>query len=40
MNGSNIDLNAQTSLKAKETVSDEFSASGQTTVSGAMVMTN
>ncbi len=38
--GMNVSLEAQVSLKAVGTASAEFSASGQTTVKGAMVMIN
>ncbi|MCD8031808.1 MAG: type VI secretion system tip protein VgrG [Bacteroides sp.] len=38
--GMNVELKAQTTLKAQGTASAEFSASGQTTVKGAMVMIN
>jgi hypothetical protein len=40
IDGLSIDINAQTSLTAKGTAMAELSASGQTTVKGAIVMIN
>ena len=40
LEGMNVNLNAKTSLTAKGAASAEFSASGNTTVKGAMVMIN
>ena len=40
LQGLAVNINAQTQLKATGTASAEFSAAGETTIAGAMVMIN